>query len=301
MPCLPSRNYPDPESFVEDFMGTLTPGIIPRSEFIGWERIEKRLRQSLPQLTFYAELGRRDGEVWEELAGSLLACDEPLLYIQCAFALLGHTYWRLVTQQDDLEISKVAEAIGSGNEEAARSLSETLRELGLGKVLARSTVEDVFLGIQIGLETHRRKNRGGKAFGEAVQRLLQQATQRVGAETGRRVQFHKDVAIPYGDGLSKEVDFAIEVDGKPVFGVEANFYTAPGSKPTEIKRSYGEIRRGLLEAGVDLIWITDGRGYREMKRSLRDAYVIVRNIYNLRMAEQFLAEDLLAALGGAKT
>lgn len=280
-------------------MDTLMPGIIPRSEFIGWEQIEERLRQSLPQLTFYAELGRRDGEVWEELAGSLLACDEPLLYIQCA--LLGHTGGRLVTQQDDLEISKVAEAIGSGDEEAARSLSETLRELGLGKVLARSTVEDVFLGIQIGLETHRRKNRGGKAFGEAVQRLLQWATRRVEEETGRRVQFRKDVAIPYGDGLSKEVDFAIEVDGKPVFGVEANFYTAPGSKPTEIKRSYGEIRRGLLEAGVDLIWITDGRGYREMKRSLRDAYVIVRNIYNLRMAEQFLAEDLLAALGGAKT
>lgn len=39
----------------------------------------------------------------------------------------------------------------------------------------------------------------------------------------------------------------------------------------------------------------------EMQRSLRDAYVTVRNIYNLRMAEQFLAEDLLAALGGAKT
>ncbi len=297
--CLPSRNYPSPEAVVQDFLDTLTPGIIPRSEFIGWEKIEARLHRFLPHLAFYAELGQREGEVWEELAGSLLACDKPLPYIQCAFALLGHTDQRLVTQQDDLEIPEVAQAIGSGDEVAARNLSAAFRELGLGKILARSAVEDVFLGVQIGLETHRRKNRGGRAFGETIRGLLQKVAREVAAETGREVQVRPEVVLSYGNGLSKQVDFAVEADGRPVFGVEANFYTVPGSKPTEIKRSYGEIRRGLLEAGVDLIWITDGRGYRDMQQSLRDAYVIVPNIYNLWMAKRFLAEDLLTVLRSA--
>ena len=48
--------------------------------------------------------------------------------------------------------------------------------------------------------------------------------------------------------------------------------------------------------GVDLIWITDGKGYREMQRSLKDAYTILPNIYNLQQAKAHLLADLEAVL-----
>jgi type II restriction enzyme len=92
------------------------------------------------------------------------------------------------------------------------------------------------------------------------------------------------------------VDFALTQNGRPKFGVEVNFYTVSGSKPTEIKRSYGDLARSLNQVGMDLIWITDGKGYRAMNRSLRDAYVIFPNIYNLRQAQRHLQPDLLTSL-----
>ncbi|MDL1969568.1 MAG: type II restriction endonuclease [Candidatus Desulfofervidaceae bacterium] len=58
-----------------------------------------------------------------------------------------------------------------------------------------------------------------------------------------------------------------------------------------------EFRQGLLTIGVDLIWITDGKGYRRMKRSLRDAYIILPNIYNFYQTKKYLAADLATCIG----
>ncbi len=299
MMLLSSRNYPDPASFVEDFLATLTPGVIPRADFIKWNDIDRKIARLASFVEFYSELRDRvlaGRDLVRELADSLLACDDPLPYVQCAFEILGHTGEELVTKQDDIKIAKAAQAIERGDEDSSLYLSELLRDLGFDKVLARDDLEDVLLGVQIGLETHRRKNIGGKYFKNKVKSVLDEIVQKISAWTGEDVNISEEVRIAYGDELSKKVDFVIKVDGKTRFGVEVNFYTVPGSKPTAIKRSYGEVRRGLLSAGVDLLWITDGKGYRRMRRSLRDAYVIFPNIYNLKQAEQHLADDLVAVL-----
>jgi len=73
-------------------------------------------------------------------------------------------------------------------------------------------------------------------------------------------------------------------------------YAVPKRKDKASWRSYGDIRRGLSTVGVDLLWITDGTGYKTMQKSLRDAYVILPNIYNLSQAEQHLGADLIAVL-----
>ncbi|GAH63071.1 unnamed protein product, partial [marine sediment metagenome] len=130
-------------------------------------------------------------------------------------------------------------------------------------------------------------------FKTEVRALLGKISLPVSKQTAKEVRISEERSLRYGRGLSKKVDFVIEVDGKNEFGVEVNFYTVSGSKPTEIKRSYGNIRQGLLSVGTDLIWITDGKGYKEMRKSLRDAYVILPNIYNLNQAKEYLAEDLI--------
>lgn len=296
---LVSRNYPDPERFVGDFLTTLTPGIIPRADFIKWPHIEQKVTRLSPSVEFYSELRDRvlgGANLIRELTDSFLACDDPLLYIQCAFEMLGHTGEELVTEQDDFEIAQIAAAIKRGDERSALRLGELLRDLGLNKILARDDLEDVLLGVQIGLETHRRKNIGGALFRNVVMSALEKILHRVAAQIGKEIQISEEVEIGYGYGLSKQVDFVVKLNGKNRFGIEVNFYTVPGSKPTEVKRSYGEIQRRLLDVGVDLLWITDGKGYRKMRRSLRDAYVIFPNIYNLRQVERCLADDLVNVL-----
>jgi len=157
--------------------------------------------------------------------------------------------------------------------------------------LERNALADLLFGVQIGLETHRRKNIGGDAFKIEIQSHLAGIAQEL-TKAGFPMLVQPEVRIDCKNGLSKRVDFALMFQGKPRFGIEVNFYTVQGSKPTEIKRSYGDVTRRLADAGVELIWVTDGKGYRSMNRSLRDAYVILPNIFNLKQVREHLAPDL---------
>lgn len=285
--ALPSRKYTKPEEFVTEFLCTLTPCIL-----------EARKEALLASVPFYRELACRvkmGSDFVRELADSLLASDDPSPLIECAFELLGHTGKDFVSREDDFAIVDLARDIAAGNEAKAEYFANLLHDLGFLNILFRNDLEDLLLGVQIGLETHRRKNIGGKVFQQEVYKLLDQ-TVRALNERGYQTALGKEVTIRYGDGLSKKVDFAIYYREQIRFGVEVNYYTVAGSKPTEIKRSYRNVMEGLQGVGVDLIWITDGKGYREMQRSLKDAYTILPNIYNLRQAKAHLLADLEAAL-----
>lgn len=98
---LPSRSKITPEQFVKEFLNTITPGLVNRSEFIKWQAIELKLSKLSPQLTFYRELAYRvqiGHDFVKELTDSLLASDNPLLLIECAFELLGHTGSNFVSE-----------------------------------------------------------------------------------------------------------------------------------------------------------------------------------------------------------
>lgn len=289
---LPSRNFHTPEAFAENFMKTLTPGVIPRSDFMHWKAIEAKVTRLQPQVEFFSELAQRikgGADFEKELADSLLASDNPQPLIECAFNLIGHTSHEFVTKEDDLFTETLAKAIAADDQKQAQYFSKLLKDLGFVRLLSRDDLEDLLLGVQIGLETHRRKNIGGDAFRNEVKEMLEKVTGDL-----RGASIESEAKISYGNGLSKKVDFAIRRDGVIRFGIEANFYTVSGSKPTEIKRSYGDVLRGLQSVKVDLIWITDGKGYRAMTRSLRDAYVTLPNIYNIKQAQEHLRNDLAA-------
>jgi hypothetical protein len=279
-------------------MKTLTPGVIPRSEFIHWHSISQKLDRLQAGIQFYADLADRvhaGADFVRELADSLLASDDPLPLVECAFELLGHTNPEFVTKEDDLHTVSLGQSIVNKDEGRALYFANLLKDLGFPSILARDDLEDLMLGVQIGLETHRRKNIGGEAFKDEVVALLDRITADF-RESGSPVRVEQEITISYGQGLSKKVDFALLLNDVIRFGVEANFYTVSGSKPTEIKRSYGDLLRGLQSVNIDLIWVTDGKGYRQMLRSLRDAYVILPNIYNLKQTQQHLLSDLKSIL-----
>ena len=135
---------------------------------------------------------------------------------------------------------------------------------------------------------------GGETFHRWILELLTSTC----ALVGRDCTVEPEVSIPYKDSKNaKKVDFALLVKGKIKIGVEVNFYTTSGSKPSEIKRAYQNVNRELAMVGVELLWITDGAGYLKMRSSLREAFEAHRNTYNYEMARQCLKEDILDFLG----
>ena len=289
---LPSRNI-NKENFVDEFLDTLRAGIIKRNEFINWDKINEKFNSFSVELDFFSELiSKTDINKLNYLRDSLLSSDEPYKLIRLCFELLAHTQDQYVSWQDNINIKKISEEIKEGSTEKAEELVILLDKLGFLKILTLENIYDYFKGILVGLETHRRKNVGGKAYVDCIRTILEKIISELKTE-GIHIELYEEEKIQYeNSSQSKKVDFAIKSNNKIKIGIEVNFYTNTGSKPTEIKRSYGEVNRKLNKLGIELVWITDGFGYSIMKKSLGDAFEIHKNTYNTKMLEKYFKDDL---------
>lgn len=281
------------DELVAEFFETITPGVIPRSEFIDWTSIEEKCKNFEEELKFFKTLSDESGEnLIEKIRDTLLSVDEPEAILKAGFELVGHTNNTYVSNEDSVDIEQAAKDIKAGSEEIGTQCAKVLVEIGLGNILTPN-IKDTFLGVQVGLETHRRKNVGGKLFGLWVNELISS----VCAELGGDYKVEEEIVIQEKEGKrSKTVDFAIFHKGQLRVGFEANFYTVPGSKPAEIKRAYTSVKKDLLEKGIELIWITDGAGYFKMRKGLREAFDAEINIYNYEIARRNLKADIVDLL-----
>ncbi|SRR6266478_1109781 len=276
--------------FIADFFATLTPGVIPRNQFIHWGRIESKCKEYEDVVEYYQELSAaKRGKLLEEIRDSLLSADDPGHLIKGSFEILGHTNDYYVSDKDNLQFEDVAEKIQKRNEKFAGNLASVLLDLGLERVISQPDLGSAFLGVQVGLESNRRKSVGGEVFSNWARQLLESACGLLGSA----YELKPEAKIHYKDSRnSKKVDFGILHKGKIRIGVEVNFYTTSGSKPSEIKRAYENVNRELNQVGVELVWITDGAGYLKMKKSLEEAFRIHPNTYNYEMARRYLKEDI---------
>ncbi|MFA5351667.1 MAG: DpnII family type II restriction endonuclease [Candidatus Gracilibacteria bacterium] len=287
---LSRSKFKNSAEFKEGFLKTLMPGVISRKNFIQWDLIIQKTKKYKNLFEFISQLsGKNDAEFIKELSQSLQSADNPARFIKACFEFLGHTKNNYVSDIDNLKIDNFSKTI---SEVDANKIAQLLLDLGLKRIVD-TKLPDYFLGIQIGLETNRRKNTGGKAFVNFIKIELEKIVSSL-KRKGINVVLKEEEKIFYTDRkTSKKVDFCfIFSDGRKI-GVEVNFYTVSGSKPTEIKRSYGEVNRSLAKVDTELVWITDGIGYEDMKRSLQEAFEIHQNTYNSQMMKTCLEEDLV--------
>jgi type II restriction enzyme len=279
-----------PAAFIEEFFRTLTPGVIPRKEFIDWIQIKTKCQAYEEAVEYFQEISDSDPKkLHSEIQGALLSADNPLLIIKGSFELLGHTNDYYVSDTDNLDFGRAAVDISKGSEKTASYIAALMLDLGLGNLLLQKDIASAFLGVQVGLESNRRKFVGGAAFNRWIQKLLESTCGLLGAD----YELVPELQIPYKDSRnSKRVDFGILYRRKARIGVEVNFYTTSGSKPSEIKRAYQNVNLEFRQVGVELVWITDGAGYLKMKKSLEEAFRVHPNTYNYEMATKYLKEDI---------
>jgi len=277
--------------FIEDFFATLTPGVIPREQFIQWDRIESKCKKYTDVLEYYQNLPtKKPKQLLDEIANSLLAADDPAHLMKGSFEILGHTNEYYVSDKDNLQFQEAAAKIaGKRDEKSAEEVATILLDIGIEHVIRQEDLKSAFLGVQVGLESNRRKSVGGDVFHHWVLRLLESTC----GLLGKHYELKPEAVIPYKDSRnSKRVDFGILHKGKIKIGVEVNFYTTSGSKPSEIKRAYQNVNLELKEVGVELVWITDGAGYLKMKKSMEEAFRVHPNTYNYEMASKHLKDDI---------
>lgn len=163
-----------------------------------------------------------------------------------------------------------------------------MRKTGLLNLISEHIVNnlvDYALGIETGLDSNGRKNRGGHQMENLVELYLKKANVEYYKEmylTEVESKWNIDLSAISAEGTTtKRWDFVVKTHDK-IYVIETNFYSAGGSKLNETSRSYKMIaEEAKTIPNFEFMWITDGGGWRSARRNLAETFNVMEHIYNI--------------------
>lgn len=156
---------------------------------------------------------------------------------------------------------------------------------------------DYVVGVEVGLDSNGRKNRGGKLMEKIVESHISKLCAQKGLEyiaqasaTNIRSKWGIEVNI---DKSERSFDFAVyNPNNKKIKLFEVNFYNGGGSKLKAVCGEFKSLYDELKRQDIDFVWITDGLGWNTTKRPLEETYNHNEYVFNLNMIEQGILEEL---------
>ena len=178
-----------------------------------------------------------------------------------------------------------------------------MRESGLFDLLQNHIINNLYdyvLGIEVGLDSNGRKNRGGHLMENLVESYIIKAGYKKDVNYFKEM-YLKDIENKWNFDLSemsghntstKRFDFVIKTD-KQVYVIETNFYSSGGSKLNETARSYKMLAQESKRVdGVTFIWFTDGTGWLSARKNLEETFNELETMYNIDDLDNGILENL---------
>ena len=178
-----------------------------------------------------------------------------------------------------------------------------MRKTGLFALISEHIINnlvDYATGVEVGLDSNGRKNRGGHLMENLVEDYLQKAGLVKGVDYFKEM-YISDIEKKWSIDLSnisnqgkaeKRFDFVVK-KGATIYGIETNFYSSGGSKLNETARSYKTIALEAKEIqGFAFVWFTDGQGWQSARHNLEETFDVMDNIYCISDMENGTIEFL---------
>ncbi|MDP1845321.1 MAG: type II restriction endonuclease [Candidatus Moranbacteria bacterium] len=156
---------------------------------------------------------------------------------------------------------------------------------------------DYVIGVEVGLDSNGRKNRGGSLMEKIVESHIKNLCDLNGFEfiaqaraTDIRKKWGVEVQV---DKSERSFDFAVYNQGNEQIKLfEVNFYNGGGSKLKAVCGEFKSLYDELKRQNIDFVWITDGLGWHTAKRPLEETYNHNEYVFNLHMIEQGVLGEL---------
>lgn len=177
-----------------------------------------------------------------------------------------------------------------------------MRKTGLFDLIANHIVNnlvDYATGVETGLDSNGRKNRGGHLMENLVESFIQKAGFVKDESYFKEMYIHQITdklginlsAISNWGQMEKRFDFVVKT-ADMIYGIETNFYGSGGSKLNETARSYKTL---ALEAetidGFTFVWFTDGKGWTSARNNLKETFDVMKHIYNIKDLESGIISE----------
>lgn len=178
-----------------------------------------------------------------------------------------------------------------------------MRKTGLFDLIENHIVNnlvDYATGVETGLDSNGRKNRGGHLMENLVENFIQK-TGFVKDESYFKEMYIHQITDKWNIDLSaisnqgkteKRFDFVVKTPNM-IYGIETNFYGSGGSKLNETARSYKTL---ALETdtidGFTFVWFTDGKGWTSARHNLEETFDVMEHVYNINDMENGIITEV---------
>ena len=157
---------------------------------------------------------------------------------------------------------------------------------------------DYVFGVEVGLDSNGRKNRGGTLMEQIVEVLVhnsvskntnlyfmsQASPSRIKSQWGYHVEFDKS---------ARSYDFAVfNKSTKKLFLIETNFYNGGGSKLKSVCGEFKTLHNELSSQGIEMIWVTDGKGWLTTQRPLEETFKNNDYVLNLYLLKKGILDEI---------
>ena len=167
-----------------------------------------------------------------------------------------------------------------------------MKKTGLFDLLSNHIINNLYdyvTGVETGLDSNGRKNRGGHQMEDLVESYIQKAgfkrdvnyfKEMYVSEVSRK--WNIDLSAVSNQGkMEKRRDFVVKTTNC-VYLIETNFYGSGGSKLNETARSYKTIATEMKNVkGAKFVWFTDGAGWKSAARNLEETFDVLDDIYSI--------------------
>lgn len=172
--------------------------------------------------------------------------------------------------------------------------SSGLAELFTGKKI--KNVVDYVTGIEVGLDSNGRKNRGGTTMEGIIEVFLNSLCKKnnyrcLKEATAGKIKAVFGIDVPV-DKSSRRYDFVMH-NGQTLYLIETNFYGGGGSKLKATAGEYKALQDYLRKSGHPFIWITDGLGWKTTLRPFEEAFNHIDFVLNLAFLEDGVLEHII--------
>ena len=159
---------------------------------------------------------------------------------------------------------------------------------------------DYATGVETGLDSNARKNRGGHLMENLVESYIQKAGFVKEQNYFKEMYIHEIEqkwnvnlsAISNQGKMEKRFDFVIKTNNQ-IYVIETNFYASGGSKLNETARSYKTLAQEVATIdGVTFIWFTDGCGWNSARNNLEETFDVLDTLYNIQDLENNILLNL---------
>lgn len=159
---------------------------------------------------------------------------------------------------------------------------------------------DYATGVETGLDSNGRKNRGGHLMEDLVEAFIRKAGFVRNVSYFKEMYIHEitgkwniDLSAISNQGkMEKRFDFVVKTSSM-IYGIETNFYGSGGSKLNETSRSYKTLamETDTIE-GFTFVWFTDGKGWTSARHNLEETFDVMEHIYNIKDLENNIIPEV---------